>query len=667
MNDCATGLAADRETGRETGRETSHETDPEMKVTAANRVLEEVFGYTNFRPGQKDAVTALCTGRDTVVLLPTGAGKSLCYQVPAIVKHRQGLGCAIVVSPLIALMEDQVGALASRGVRCAALHSHQDAAHQMSIISELRAGKLCVLYVSPERASLPSFLRLLSQMKVSLIAIDEAHCVSQWGHDFRPAYLSLDCLRTTLQSTGNPLPDKGAPPIIALTATATHKVLAEIETHLHMDRPVKVVGDFARPNLAFSVFSERSEAGRLRLLLQQLDTMGFRGTGAPGRAIVYCSTRKKVETVSEALRKSGFAAGYYHAGRTALAREKVQRAFAVSRHKVLVATNAFGMGIDLPDIRLVAHFQAPGSLSAYYQEAGRAGRDGSPSACWMFFGPGDMYVQRRFIDNGGNATTGSLVRQHRYQGLAAIEGYAQTETCRQVVLCSHFTGRKDHQVCGVCDVCLGTHSETSERKEHGSSFLGDGVSDEMAESDLDIIVAALGNASLPVGKTNLAKALRGSKSKSLERGGLWKIKEHGAMKHFSQESILRAIETLIDRGKIVRRGHKYPTIWPKGKAVPTRSASTPRKITQNGLQAKRSPALSSRAFSDIRRGLDNYRRRKAKSLQWKPYMVFQKQVILAIEARMPTTSQELLGIPGLGPSKVDKFGDDILRIVRECS
>ncbi|HSN30243.1 MAG TPA: RecQ family ATP-dependent DNA helicase, partial [Kofleriaceae bacterium] len=319
-------------------------------------VLREVFGHDRFRHGQQEAVEAVMGGRDALVLLPTGGGKSLCYQVPAIARARAGAGTTIVISPLIALMNDQVRAMAARGIAVAALHSQCEEEERAETVGRLVRGELAMLYVSPERAVLDGFKRMLARVRIALIAIDEAHCVSQWGHDFRPEYMRLAELRQVVRA-----------PVIALTATATPRVLAEIASSLELDAPVMVRGDFRRPNLAFSVVHASGEAARIATTIEVLERAGLRGTTGRGRGIVYCATRKKAEEVAAALSDAGFAAGYYHAGRTGLARERAQARFELGKTRVLVATNAFGMGIDYPDVRAIVHVQAPGSLEAYYQ------------------------------------------------------------------------------------------------------------------------------------------------------------------------------------------------------------------------------------------------------------------------------------------------------------
>ena len=592
-------------------------------------VLREVFGYDDFRAGQVEAVSAPIAGRDALVLLPTGSGKSLCYQVPALVFARRALGTSIVVSPLIALMQDQVDTLKGRGVRAAVLNSHQDVGERREVLAALAAGELELLYVSPERAAMPSFRRAVSKIPVAMLAVDEAHCVSQWGHDFRPDYLKIGELRDVVDA-----------PVIALTATATNRVMAEIEARLNLDRPTIVRGDFGRPNLRFLVEHAKARAERLAAVERELDSAGLLRRAARGRAIVYCSTRKTTEAVSKALRTKGVAAGHYHAGRTKLARERAQRAFGAGRTKVLVATNAFGMGIDYADVRLIVHFDAPGSLEAYYQEAGRAGRDGAPATCLMLFAPSDLVRQRKIGMSGGEAT-----EDRREDALEAVGRYANALLCRQQQLVAHFVG-EDDRACGTCDVCTNPDAVTAaieEADERRPTIT------ELPAEHRQIIVDAVDRLRRPVGKTNLARALRGGRAKSLARGGLLTLPEYGKLAEFDEPSVIAAIEGLLEAGVLVRTGRRFPTIWMAGKAVREKQPTS---------------TTTTRRTGSIARDLDNYRKRMARKLKWKAYMVMQRRVLLAIDRQRPDSHDDLLRIPGLGPAKVARFGDDILDIVR---
>lgn len=612
----------------------------------------DTFGYDSFRPGQADAVAAGLQNRDVVVLLPTGSGKSVCFQVPAIVDAQAGAGTTLVISPLIALMKDQVGSLQARGIAAEALHSHQDAAEQKAVVQQFLQGQLTLLYVSPERAALAGFRALLKRTPIARIAIDEAHCVSQWGHDFRPDYLLLRELREFVQA-----------PMMALTATATPRVLREISAQLGLEQVVEIRQGFDRPNLSFEVQGHSREAERVAATLKQIEAAGIRGRGGHGRVIVYCSTRKVTERVAKALRGCGVRVGFYHAGRTKLARDRAQSAFEQGRTRVLVATNAFGMGIDLPDIRLIVHFQTPGSLEAYYQEAGRAGRDGFPAHCVLFFGLADLMTQRRLGQGGSsNSVSGGVLEQRREDALAEVQRYAAEPQCRHRALVMHFTRSDDEPICNRCDVCLGTvvdvglHSEEDSKKEPVA---------KLPEEALLIVLAAVDRLTRPVGRVNLARALRGGRAKSLARGGLLTMPEYGQLSEFSEDEVIGAVDQLLSEERLVRKGRTYPTVWLPGKPVhethPSRGEST-RGADSSAKRGTRSG--SSRYGGNIARALDNYRKRTARQLGWKAYMVFQKKVMLAIDEQEPKSLEALASISGLGDAKIERFGEDILALVR---
>lgn len=596
----------------------------------ARSVLSQVFGYPEFRHGQAEAVAAAMSGRDAAVLLPTGGGKSLCYQVPAIARARQGLGPTLVVSPLIALMHDQVRALRGQGVGAAALNSHQSASEASETLRAFEAGELDLLYVSPERAAQPGFRRALKRRPVGLFAIDEAHCVSQWGHDFRPEYMQLAELRDTSDA-----------PMMAVTATATPRVLKELCRRLGLRDPRFVRGDFRRPNLSFSVEHIRSQNDRLKRLAEHLEAAGLR-SGETGKAIVYCSTRKHTEAVAADLIQRGFAARHYHAGRTTRDRERAQTAFGVGRLNVLVATNAFGMGIDFPNVRVVAHYGAPGSLEAYYQEAGRAGRDGDAAKCVMFFGASDL-------------ATHSLLASSKsaHEALAGIEHYANSDACREQQICAHF-GIEESPECGRCDVCTGTviHSDAPPPAPF----------DALDEAQVAIVVAAVGELSKPAGKTGIARALRGSRAKTINKCGLLKISQHGKLRGVDERAIIAAIDQCLEEGTLVPKGSKYPTVWLPGK--PVRSTSSEKNASPYA-KPRSTKKRSSNRYSMLQGALERFRKQKARELKWKPYMVFQKRTIVALDDERPRTLAALRSIPGLGHAKVERFGSEILRLVRE--
>ena len=610
---------------------------PELVVPMAEirALTTRVFGHVDLRPGQAEAIAALAAGRDVLLVLPTGGGKSLCHQVPALLHREAGRGLTLVISPLIALMDDQVAHLRERGVAASALHSGQDELEQREVVAHLLTDKLDLLYVSPERAVLAGFRRLLARARVAALAVDEAHCISQWGHDFRPEYLQLGPLRTELRV-----------PTMALTATATPRVKEEIIRYLGLTEPVQVCGSFNRPNLRFSVRHLRRDAERLDALKEALDTAKI---GAPdaGRAIVYCATRKKAESVTAAL-KDRFDVAVYHAGKSDLRRAQAQRAFDLARKKVMVATNAFGMGVDQPDVRVIVHFQAPGSVEAYYQEAGRAGRDNLPADCILFFGAADLVTQR-FLNRKNNRDMATLDKREIL--LAGLEAYADSTRCRQQILSQYFTGDPG-AACGRCDVCTDSVAVAAARSAAKPPTAS--APEPLSPADKEVLVQAVAALTRPVGKRLLARALRGSNSRPVKRRKLQELEQHGVLRHRQEGAIEAAIEELIVAARLERRGIKYPTVWLKGRPVRPRPApGTPR------------PPRRLRGFTTpLARALASYRQRQARRLRWKRYMVFTNSVIQQIDELRPDSLWALGEIRGLGPAKLERFGTDLLQLIR---
>jgi len=363
--------------------------------------------------------------------------------------------------------------------------------------------------------------------------------------------------------------------------------------------------------------------------------------------------------VAAALAEAGFAVGHYHAGRTALARERAQRGFAAGKTRVLVATSAFGMGVDYPDVRAIVHYQAPGSVEAYYQEAGRAGRDGGPGACVLLFGPGDLVTQRRLHERDGGP------RQE--EALLALVRYANAVTCRQQLLCGHFTGTEDHARCGRCDVCLDPESVRDAREGGDPDDAPPGPRGFPGPAGQQRIGAAVRDPGRKVGKLNLAKARRGSEAKAVAVNGLMHLPQHGALREVAEATVIATIEHLVAQRQLVRRGVKYPTLTVPGAVSPRRIERAPRATTSGDRTSTpaRGPRRSSgQAHTSITLALDTFRKKMARQLKWKSYMVMQRGVIAAIEKQRPTTPEALARIPGLGPAKIARFGPDILAIVR---
>lgn len=602
--------------------------------------LNRYFGHAGFRDGQRAAIEALEGGRDVQVVLPTGGGKSLCYQLPAARAAEAKGGVTLVVSPLIALMEDQVGALQARGVPAVALHSGLDRATTQAArrAVETRGG---LLYASPERLRLRRFRQWLGRLPLVAAAVDEAHCISAWGHDFRKDYQRLGVLKEEL-----------GVPVIALTATATPRVMEEIRTSLGLEDPLVVRGSFERPNLAFSVELLQGDRARARRVAELIAQSGV-DTGA-GRAVIYAATRKRVAALSRALRKAGVAAGYYHAGRSDSARENAQAAYDEGRRPVLVATTAFGMGVDHPDVRLVVHAEAPGTLEGYYQQAGRAGRDGAPARCVLLYSSKDALTHERL--RGNTPAPGSVA------GWKALQDYVYGMTCRQAVLVRHFTGAPGGG-CGTCDVCTDPEAVRgavqaardglrTRRAARVKARRQAEAIDLTPEQD-DRVVAFVDHLRKPVGKRLVAKGLRGSRAKAVRRKGLLSNPHHGALSDLPEVTLVQAVERLLAEGRLAPRGRKYPTVWIPDKRV--------RKPRPPGAPPPRPRGY--RAANPVQAALARFRRKEARRRRWKAYQVFDNRTLEALAEARPRDLDALRDVPGMGPKRVERFGEALLDLL----
>ena len=585
----------------------------------ASTVLREVFGHPRYRPGQRDAVQAVVGGDDAVVLLPTGRGKSLCYQVPAMVARRRGRGTAVVVSPLIALMDDQVSQLAGKGIRAGALHSHRTPEDRIATVEAFEAGDLDLLYVSPERAATEAFRLRLESADVSLIAIDEAHCISQWGHDFRPDYLRLGELR-----------DRVSVPMVALTATATPRTLDEIEARLRLRDPARVVAGFARKNLAFIVRRFEAEHDRVFALRHELGRLSLREDATAGRAIVYCATRDMVDAVTQRLRADGFPVAGYHAGHDASSRDRAQRGFETGKSRVLVATSAFGMGVDLPDVRLVVHLQTPGSPEAYYQEAGRAGRDGKAARCVLFFGEEDIRIQQHLAGSS--------------EALQAIEHYATVDSiCRQQTLCEYLEGGPGADPCKRCDVCRPSLRRAPKPRRRKP----------LPKTDRAVILRALRRLGRPVLIESLSRALRGCEVKRLGRADLLTLPELGKLDRHDDVALRAALDEMVADGVLRRRRAQ------RGPIVMLAGADD---VDEPAYRERPLPPPTSGATS-IAPELDRACRAKARELSMRPSALLPRRTIVAIDRRRPTSLDELRRVPGMREATVEAMGEELLALV----
>jgi ATP-dependent DNA helicase RecQ len=595
---------------------------------SARRVLREIFGYESFRGDQRAIIAAAEAGRDTLVLMPTGGGKSLCYQIPALL--RRGVG--IVVSPLIALMEDQVGALRDAGVRAAFLNSTLSRADQQRVVADLKSASLQIVYVAPERLMQEQTLELLAGLRLSLIAIDEAHCVSQWGHDFRQDYLALNELKRRFPGV----------PRMALTATATPPTRDEIIARLELDAPAVFTASFDRPNIRYHV---QAKSDARRQLLRFLDN--HRGEAG----IVYCLARNKTEQTAEWLREQGFDALPYHAGLPAEIRAAHQRRFVAGDGVIIVATIAFGMGIDKPDVRFVAHLDLPKSIESYYQETGRAGRDGEPADAWMIYGLQDVVQLRALVDSSEADEQHKRRERHK---LDALLGWCELTECRRLPLLAYFGERRDAAPpCGNCDNCVappatwdGTEAARkllSAIYRTGQSFGAAHVVDVLVGNDTEKVarhrhealsVFGIGADLQPSGWRSLIRQLvvRGRLRVEHERFGALALTD-------ASRALLRGEETLRVRED------------PKDVA--------PRRKSRTAVSSEVADA-----DRDLWEALRECRRKLASERNLPPYVIFHDATLKQMLAERPADRDALLRISGVGQAKLDRYGEQFLEVLR---
>jgi len=603
---------------------------PARDLTGADPldVLREVYGYDAFRGDQADIVAHVVAGGDAIVLMPTGGGKSVTYQVPALVREGTGL----VVSPLIALMHDQVAALRANGVRAAYLNSTQAPYERQEVERAYLAGELDLLYVAPERLNLPQTTALLGRGSLSVIAIDEAHCVSQWGHDFRPDYLALGDL-------GDRFPGV---PRLALTATATRETHREITERLRLPAARHFVASFDRPNIQYRIVPKNEARRQLVAFIRSMPE------GSSG--IVYALSRKSVEQTAEALRAQGVEALAYHAGMDAETRSRNQARFLREDGVVMVATIAFGMGIDKPDVRFVAHIDLPKSVEGYYQETGRAGRDGEPSIAWMAYGLADVVQQRRLIDGG----EGDLARKRRqHQHLDAMLALCETVSCRRQNLLAYFG--QESAPCGNCDTCL-------EPPETWDGLVA-------AQKLLSTIVRLQRERGQAFGAGHLIDIVRGNATERVRQQGHEQLTTFGVGADLSEQEWRGVVRQLLAGGFLVARG-EYGTLAISDAAAGVLRGETPVPLRRDVLT--RTPSSRTRAavaatlapeHEPLFQALRAWRAETAREQSVPAYIVFGDATLRALAERRPSSLAELDGIPGIGAKKRDAYGEAVLAVL----
>ncbi|HAQ1992190.1 TPA: DNA helicase RecQ [Enterococcus faecium] len=582
-----------------------------------NDLLKQYFGYDEFRPGQKEIIQKVIDQENVLGIMPTGSGKSICYQLPALLLD----GLTVVVSPLISLMKDQVDAANQLGIPATFINSSLDGYETARRFQEIDRQQYRLLYIAPERFIMPDFIQAMKRWNVRMIAIDEAHCISQWGHDFRPSYLQM-------ANQLDQLPNR--PVIVALTATATVQVAADIKRLLKIPENNHIQTGFERENLRFQVIKDQKKE---QYLIEYLKINKNQS------GIIYAATRKEVDRLYHLLKKFDFSVGRYHGGLNENERTEMQEAFLYDRLQLIVATNAFGMGINKSNVRFVIHYQIPGSLEAYYQEAGRAGRDGLSSEAILLFSPQDIQVQKFFIQQSQREEG---QKQKEYEKLKAMTEYVYIESCLQQYILNYFG--ETSSPCNRCGNCLDDR--------------------EIVEvtTEAQMVLSCLKRMGENYGKQMLMKVLAGSKEQKLQALGFGHLSTYGLMKNQSQKETMQLIEYLISNGYLLTINGEYPVL----------------KVTERGIQVlkgqesvyrkepKKVQQLSDEETDTLFEVLRELRTDLASEAGVPPYVVFSGSTLKEMSRIRPSSRLEMLQIKGVGQSKLDKYGEAFLSRIKNA-
>lgn len=602
--------------------------DKGKKMSDKLSVLKDYFGHDSFRDGQEQIVDALLDGRDALCIMPTGAGKSMCYQIPALLFD----GVTIVVSPLISLMKDQVGSLVQSGVPAAYINSSLSYPQFLRVLSNVEHGKYKIIYVAPERLLTDGFLDTCKKVKISMVAVDEAHCVSQWGQDFRPSYLKIISFVESLANR---------PIVGAFTATATNDVKEDIKKILRLENPFEITTGFDRPNLFFGVIKSSSKDEKL------IDLIRERGDRS---GIVYCATRKNVESVCELLCDNGFSATRYHAGLDEYERRKNQEDFVFDRKNIMVATNAFGMGIDKSNVTYVIHYNMPKNIESYYQEAGRAGRDGGEADCILLYSPKDVRLNRFMIENseGNDELTieeNEQIRERDFERLKHMTFYSTTNDCLRGFILRYFGGDKK-AYCGKCSNCLSVHKLVD------------------VTIDAQKIMSCIARTGQRYGKTVICDVLKGSKNEKILKAELNNQSTYGIMKEVTARHIFGTIDFLAEKEYISADNETEALkLLPKSRDVLFGRERLVMKKVENSEKVVKTHRPEVPVNADLLDALKALRKSIASQKSVPAYVIFTDATLIDMCKKCPETPDEMLEVSGVGRTKLEKFGKEFLEVI----